>query len=160
MKSVTLEAFPRSVKKRNAVKKLRADGRIPGVLYGGGLESLDVEIDVKTFGDLVKNATSEALLVDLDCDGKKNLALVQEVQHHPLSGYFLHVDLHTVKEDAPATVYVPVESTGEAVGVKVDGGLLEHILFRVRVRGLLKNIPDMLVADVSAMEIGLSQLLG
>ncbi|SVB89689.1 uncharacterized protein METZ01_LOCUS242543, partial [marine metagenome] len=154
MKSVALEAFPRSVKKRNAVKKLRADGRIPGVLYGGGLESLDVEIDVKTFGDLVKNATSEALLVDLDCDGKKNLALVQEVQHHPLSGDFLHVDLHTVKEDAPATVYVPVESTGEAIGVKVDGGLLEHILFRVRVRGLLKDIPDMLVADVSTMEIG------
>ena len=64
MKSVTLEAFPRSVKKRNAVKKLRAEGRVPGVLYGSELESLDVEIDVKKFEDLVKNATSEVLLVE------------------------------------------------------------------------------------------------
>ena len=94
MKSVTLEAFPRSVKKRNAVKKLRNGGRIPGVLYGRGLGSLDVEIDTNAFEILVKKATSEALLVDLNCDGKKNLALIQEAQQHPLSGQFLHIDLH------------------------------------------------------------------
>ena len=154
MKSVALEAFPRTSKKRNAMKKLRNSGRIPAVLYGRGQESSDVEIDTKEFELLVKQATSEVLLVDLTCDSQKNLALVQQVQYHPLTGQYLHFDLHAVKADELVNVFVPIESTGEAAGVKVDGGLLEHVLFRVRLRGLPKDIPDELRVDVSAMEIG------
>ena len=154
MKSVALEAFPRTVKKRNAVKKLRSTGRIPGVLYGRGQDASGVEIDAKAFEALVKQATSGALLVDLACDGKNGLALIKEVQHHPLTGAFLHVDLYSVKENEAVTVFVPIESTGEAVGVAMGGGHLEHVLFRVRVRGLPKDIPDELVVDVSNLDIG------
>ena len=154
MKSVTLEAFPRTAKKRNAVKKLRSAGRIPGVLYGSGQDASGVEIDTKSFEVLVKQSTSGALLVDLACDGKNNLALVKEVQYHPLTGAYLHVDFHSVNENEPVTVFVPVESTGEAVGVAVGGGHLEHVLFRVRVRGLPEDIPDELVVDVSNLDIG------
>lgn len=154
MKSVALEAFPRSVKKRNAVKKLRAEGRIPGVLYGQGNDSRNVEVDHKTFETLAKKAHSGVLLVDLSCDGDTGLALVQEVQHHPLTGQYLHVDFHAVKADELVTVSVPIEATGEAVGVKVGGGSLEHVLFRVRVRGLPKDIPDEFLVDVSHLEIG------
>ena len=154
MKSVTLEAFPRTAKKRNAVKKLRSAGRIPGVLYGRGQDASAVEIDTKAFEVLVNQATSGALLVDLACDGKNGLALIEEVQHHPLTGAFLHIDFHSVKENEAVTVPVPIESTGEAVGVAVGGGHLEHVLFRVRVRGLPKDIPDELLVDVSDLDIG------
>ena len=85
MKSVALEVFSRTAKKRNAVKKLRGAGRIPGVLYGRGQDASGVEIDAKAFEVLVKEATSGALLVDLACDGKNGLTLIQEVQHHPLT---------------------------------------------------------------------------
>ena len=151
---MALEAFPRTVKKRNAVKKLRGAGRIPGVLYGRGQDASGVEIDAKAFEVLVKQATSGALLIDLACDGKNGLALIKEVQHHPLTGAFLHVDFYSVKENEAVTVFVPIESTGEAVGVEMGGGHLEHVLFRVRVRGLPKDIPDELVVDVSNMDIG------
>ena len=151
---MALEAFPRTAKKRNAVKKLRGAGRIPGVLYGRGQDASGVEIDAKAFEVLVKQATSGALLIDLACDGKNGLALIKEVQHHPLTGAFLHVDFYSVKENEAVTVFVPIESTGEAVGVEMGGGHLEHVLFRVRVRGLPKDIPDELVVDVSNMDIG------
>ncbi|MBR90210.1 MAG: 50S ribosomal protein L25 [Verrucomicrobiales bacterium] len=154
MKTVALEAFPRTAKKRNAVKRLRAGGRIPAVLYGSGFDTSDVEIDTKAFETLVKNATSEALLLDLACDGKASLALLKEVQYHPLSGEYLHIDLHSVKAGQPVTVFVPIAADGEAVGVKVGGGLLEHVLFRVRLRGLPENIPDVLHVDVSELDVG------
>ncbi len=154
MKSEALEVFSRTAKKRNAVKKIRSAGRIPGVLYGRGQDASGVEIDAKAFEALVKQATSGALLVDLACDGKNGLALITEVQHHPLTGAFLHVDFQSVREDETVTVFVPIESTGEAIGVEMGGGHLEHVLFRVRVRGLPKNIPDELVVDVSNLDIG------
>jgi len=94
--------------------------------------------------------------VDLAVEGEgedRRLALVQEVQHHPLSGVVLHVDFHQVALDEKVTVTIPVESTGEAVGVKL-GGVLEHVLFRTRVRGLPKDLPEVLTVDVSHLEMG------
>jgi len=84
----------------------------------------------------------------------KRLALVQEVQHHALSGKVLHVDFHEVAENEKVTIMVPVETTGEATGVKNGGGILEHVLFRVKVRALPKDLPEVIVVDVSHLEIG------
>jgi large subunit ribosomal protein L25 len=93
-------------------------------------------------------------------DKKKRLALVQEVQHHPLSGKVLHVDFHEVNENEKVTVMVPVETTGEAVGVKTGGGVLEHVLFKLKVRALPKNLPEQILIDVSALEVGKSIHVG
>jgi large subunit ribosomal protein L25 len=76
------------------------------------------------------------------------------VQHHPLSGQVLHVDFHEVAADEQVTVMVPVESVGEAAGVKTGGGVLEHVLFKLRVRGLPKDLPEVITVDVSHLEIG------
>ena len=84
--------------------------------------------------DLINHSLSENILVDLDLNKKKRLALVQEVQHHPLSGKVLHVDFHEVAENEMVTIMVPVETTGEPVGVKTGGGVLEHIIFKLKVR--------------------------
>ena len=75
----------------------------------------------------------------------KRLALVQEIQHHPLDGKVLHVDFHEVAENEKVTVQVPVETTGEAAGVKTGGGTLEHVLFKLKVRCLPKDLPEQIV---------------
>jgi large subunit ribosomal protein L25 len=90
----------------------------------------------------------------------KRLALVQEVQHHPLSGRVLHVDFHEVSETEKVTITVPVEPIGEATGVKNGGGVLEHVLFRLKVRALPKDLPEIIEVDVSKLEIGQSVHLG
>jgi large subunit ribosomal protein L25 len=72
----------------------------------------------------------------------------------------LHVDFHEVAENEKVTVQIPVETTGEAVGVKTGGGTLEHVLFKLKVRSLPKNLPEQIVVDVTALEIGKSIHLG
>jgi large subunit ribosomal protein L25 len=99
---------------------------------------------------------SENLLFDLTVNGEetgKRLALLQEVQHHTLNGRILHIDLHEVSADERVTIAVPVETEGEAAGVK-SGGILEHVLFKLRVRALPKDLPEVLTVDVSHLEIG------
>ena len=86
--------------------------------------------------------------------------MVQEVQHHALSGKVLHVDFHEIAETEKVTVSVPVETTGEAEGVKTEGGVLEHVLFKIKARGLAKDIPELITVDVSHLKIGEAIHLG
>ena len=157
MKSVPLTAFPRTLARRAGVKKLRAQGRLPAVVYGRQTQAQNLEVNRKEFEDLIHHSISENLLVDLavaDDARPQRLALVQDIQHHPLSGDVLHVDLHEVSATEKVTVLVPVETTGEAVGVKTGGGVLEHVLFKVKVRALPKDLPEVITLDVSPLEIG------
>ncbi len=161
MKSVLLTAFPRTLAKRPGVKKLRASGRVPAVIYGRLNKPQNLELDIKDIENVIHHSASENVLVDVAVTGgAKHLALVQEVQHHALSGKVLHVDLHEVAEDEKVTIMVPVESTGEAVGVKTSGGVLEHVLFKIKVRALPKDLPEVITVDVSHLEIGKSVHLG
>jgi large subunit ribosomal protein L25 len=163
MKSVPLTAYPRTLGRRGGSKKLRAAGRIPAVVYGGQSTPLSLEVDRKSLEDLIHHSASENLLVDLavDKDAKpKRLALVKEVQHYALTGKVLHVDFHAIAETDKVTVLVPVEPTGEAVGVKTGGGVLEHVLFKVKVRSLPKDLPEVIHVDVSNLEVGKSIHIG
>jgi large subunit ribosomal protein L25 len=163
MKSVALNAFARTLGRRAGAKKLRTSGRIPAVIYGRQAQPQNLEVLSKEMEDLIHHSISENLLVDLavkDDTRPKRLALVQEVQHHPLSGKVLHVDFHEVAENEKVTVMVPVETTGEAIGVKTDGGVLEHVLFKVKARGLPKDLPELITVDVSHLKIGMAIHLG
>jgi large subunit ribosomal protein L25 len=163
MKSVALKAYPRSQVQRAEVKKLRASGRVPATIYGRQAKPQNLEVVSKEFADLLNHAASENVLVDLSVENdarSKRLALVQEIQHHPLDGKVLHVDFHEVAENEKVTVQVPVETTGEAAGVKVGGGTLEHILHKLKIRCLPKDLPEQIVLDVTALEIGKSIHLG
>jgi large subunit ribosomal protein L25 len=162
MKSVPLNAFPRSFARRSGAKKLRASGRIPAVIYGGKSKSQNLELTAKEIEDLIHHSASENLLVDLSVkdNAGKRLALVQEVQRHPLNGNVLHVDFHEVAENEKVTVMVPVETVGEAAGVKTGGGVLEHVLFKLKVRALPKHLPEQIVIDVSTLELGKSIHIG
>ncbi len=162
MKSVLLTAYPRSKTRRAGAKQLRSSGRIPAVIYGRKVTPQNLEVVRHELEDLIHNASAENLLLDLsvaDDARPKRLALVQEIQHHPVTGGIVHMDLHEVQEDEPVTITVPVEAVGESIGVK-NGGVLEHVRFSLRVRALPKNLPEVLAVDVSQLEIGQSIHLG
>jgi large subunit ribosomal protein L25 len=146
MKSVSLNAFPRTLGRRAGSKKLRTAGRIPAIIYGRHNKPQSLEIDAKAFETLITHSASENLLVDLavGSDGKR-LALLQEVQHHPLHRGVLQV---------------PVETTGEAEGVKTGGGVLEHVLFKISVRALPKDLPEVIMVDVTKLALNQTIHLG
>jgi len=163
MKSVALNAFPRTLGRRAGAKKLRSGGRIPAIIYGRQAQPQNLEVISKEMEDLIHHSVSENLLVDLavkDDTRPKRLALVQEVQHHPVSGKVLHVDFHEIAETEKVTISIPVETTGEAEGVKTQGGVLEHVLFKIKARGLAKDIPEFISVDVSHLKIGEAIHLG
>ncbi|MFZ4818440.1 MAG: 50S ribosomal protein L25 [Limisphaerales bacterium] len=162
MKSLKLKAAPRTQVRRKGSKALRSTGRIPANIYGKSIAPQNLEIDSEAFIDLINSAHSEIVLVDLEVSGDSNarLALVQDVQHHPLSGEVLHVDFHEVKSDEMITIRIPVEATGEAEGVKSGGGTLEHVLQKLRVTALPKDLPEQILVDVSALAVGQAIQIG
>jgi large subunit ribosomal protein L25 len=157
MKSVALSAFPRTLGRRAGSRTLRASGRVPAVIYGKLNQPQSLEVNLQDIKDIVHGAASENILLNLTVQGdaKPNrLAIIQEIQHHVLSNQLLHIDLHEVAENEKVTLTVPVDSLGEAAGVKTGGGTLEHVLFKLKVRALPKDLPESLVVDVSHLEIG------
>jgi large subunit ribosomal protein L25 len=156
MKSVPLKAFPRTQTRGGKVKQLRLSGRVPATIYGRQTKPQNLELNAREISDLIHHHVSENLLVDLSIENDaqaKRLALVQEIQHHPIDGKVLHVDFHEVAENERVIVNVPVETIGEAAGVKNSGGVLEHVLFKLKVRCLPKDLPEQIIVDVTALEI-------
>lgn len=163
MKSVALKAHPRTLSRRKGAKAVRANGRIPAVIYGKHNPPQNLEIDAEQFDELVHAAHSEVILVDLAVEGDSGgtrLALVQDVQHHPLLDTTLHIDLHEVKQDELVTLEVPVEAIGTPDGVKNGGGTLEHVRFKLKVRSLPANLPEQINVDVSALKVGQTLHIG
>lgn len=151
-----LEVETREGTGTSMAKKLRRQGVVPGVIYGGGQRTYPVQMKEKAITDLLKSASSENVLVDLKVQGAENpekLALIQSVQHHTLSGRINHVDFQAVREDELIRATVPVKLTGSAAGEK-QGGLVEHQLHLLEVQCLPKDLPEMLTADISHLELG------
>lgn len=163
MKSLALGAFPRQLSRRKGSRRLRAAGRIPAVVYGRHHAPQNIEIDVTAFDALVHQAHTEIILVDLNVandPAPERLALVQDVQHHPVTGKVLHIDFHEVKPDEQVCIEVPVEAQGVPDGVKNGGGTLEHVRFKVRVRCLPKDLPEEIHVDVTALKVGQTLHIG
>src|SRR5476651_1715199 len=165
-KSVSLQVTQRAGVGRTALKAVRKAGRIPGVLYGKAkdksVRSRPIEIDAKKLASMLQRSSSENVLVDVevtDTEGKKvdqHLALLLDVQHHPIEDYIIHIDLHEIVQDEILHAEVPVVSEGEPAGVKNGGGLLETMLRTIRVACLPRDLPDLFTVDVSHLEIGKS----
>lgn len=163
MKSVALKAHPRTLSRRKGAKAVRASGRIPAVIYGKHNPPQNLEVDVKEFDELVHRAHTEVILVDLAIDGDANgsrMAIVQDVQHHPLYDTTLHIDFHEVKADELVTMEIPVESVGTPDGVKNGGGTLEHVRFKLKIRALPGHLPEQIAVDVSALKVGQTLHIG
>jgi large subunit ribosomal protein L25 len=145
---------------RNAIKKVRKQGLIPGVIYGVGHEPINLEVNGRQLSTVLAHSSSENILLELeivDGENKRNsLAMIQEVQHHPLQRRILHVDFHAVSATEKITAEVPIETVGEPVGVKTGGGLLEHILRDLEVECLPGDLPERIQVDVTSLDINQS----
>lgn len=157
-KQVKLSARPRAEAGRNAVKQVRTRGAVPAVIYGAKDAPANLEVDKKDIERLLSKAVGENILVELEInDGTKTanrLSLIQEVQHHPVRGDVIHVDFHAVSMTEEIEAEVVLEPTGEAVGVKTYGGLLQQSMRTLAIRCLPQNLPEIIVVDVSALNIG------
>jgi large subunit ribosomal protein L25 len=163
-KPLSLQVSQRAGIGRAAVKAVRRSGNVPGVLYGKtkdkAVRSRPIEIDAKKLNALLHSSTSENVLVDVEITDKsgakvdQHLALLLDVQHHPLKDYVIHIDLHEIAQDEILHAEVPITSVGEPLGVKNSGGLLETMLRTIRVACLPRNLPELFTVDVSHLEIG------
>lgn len=155
---VSLKATRRTAMGRNAVKKVKAAQAVPAILYGQGVDPQPLQVERRAIDTLLAHAVSENILVNLEIeDGGKaagRLALINEVQHHPVNQAVLHVDFQAVSMNETLVAEVVIEPTGEAVGVKTGGGLLEQSLRSVEVECLPKDLPEMISVDVSNLELG------
>ena len=147
----------RAVIGRNAIKKVRKQGLIPGVIYGAGQEPINLELNGRELATVLSRSSSENILLELeivDGENKRNsLAMIKEVQHHPLQRQILHVDFHAVSATEKITAEVPIETIGEPVGVKTGGGLLEHILRDLEVECLPGDLPERILIDVTGLDL-------
>jgi large subunit ribosomal protein L25 len=153
-KQVKLAAQPRTEVGRSAVRKLKARGAVPAVIYGAKDKAEPLQILRRDINALLSHASGENILVELEVGGKNRLALVQEVQHAPVGGEVLHVDFHAVSVDEVIEAEVPIEPMGVAEGVKNFGGLLEQSVRALEVECLPKDLPDKITVDVSALNVG------
>jgi large subunit ribosomal protein L25 len=153
-KQVKLSAERRTVTGRSAVRKLKAQGVIPAVIYGAKDKAEPLQVSRRDINAMLSHASGENILVELEIAGKSRLALVQEVQHAPLGGAILHIDFHAISMDEVIQADVPLEPTGIANGVKNMGGLLEHNLRSLAIECLPRDLPDIITVDVSALDIG------
>jgi len=148
----TLKVAPRAEFGSRPTRRLRGKGLVPGVVYSGGSEATAFQVSERE----VRTVISEgAALFDLEIEGSKAIpVVVKEQQLHPVRGSLQHIDLQAVKLDEAieAEVAIELEGADTAPGVK-GGGVLEHVTREITVEALPTNIPDRIVADVSAMEI-------
>src|SRR6476469_4573681 len=153
-KQVKLTAERRTALGRSPVRKLKAAGSVPAVMYGSKDKPEALQVSKRDINALLSHAAGENILVELDIAGKSHLALVQEVQPAPLGGAVLHVDFHAVSQDEVIQADVPLEPMGMANGVKNMGGLLEQSLRSLAIECLPRDLPDVIRVDVSALNIG------
>jgi large subunit ribosomal protein L25 len=153
-KQVKLTAERRTATGRSAVRKLKAAGSIPAIIYGSKDKPETLQVSRRDINAMLSHAAGENILVELEIEGKNRLALVQEVQHAPLGGAILHIDFHAVSMDELIDADVPLEPAGIANGVKNMGGLLEQSLRSLAIECLPRDLPDFITVDVSAMNIG------
>ena len=153
-KQVKLTAERRTAMGRSAVRKLKATGSVPAVIYGAKDKPEPLQVSRRDINAMLSHAAGENILVELEVAGKSRLALVQEVQHAPVGGAILHIDFHAVSVDEKIQADVPLEPVGTANGVKNMGGLLEQNLRTLEIECLPRDLPDVLRVDVSALNIG------
>lgn len=162
-KQVKLSAQPRTLVGRNSVKQLRARGGVPSNIYGHESAPVNIEINRQEIKKLLAHAAGENILVELEITNEGDstgsitrLGLIQEVQHHPVSAEILHVDFLEVSMNKLLHTEVPIETFGEADGVKNYGGLLEQLIRSLTIECLPKDLPESIRVDISSLGIGKS----
>jgi large subunit ribosomal protein L25 len=156
MGEISLAVEVRQGTGKGANRRLRREGRIPGVVYGAKSDAVSISLDGNVLDRLIR--TSHAGINTLiDLQGPREVSgktvLVKELQREPVRGALMHADLYEIEANATVTVNVPVHLTGTAHGVTM-GGLIDHALREIEVECLARAIPDEIIVDVSALDVG------
>ncbi|MDQ3915337.1 MAG: 50S ribosomal protein L25/general stress protein Ctc [Actinomycetota bacterium] len=153
MAEVRLKASRRQDAGKGSARRTRAAGRVPAVVYGRGMDPVAISVDRREFVTALLSDSGMNTLLDIEIDGDTTLALTKELQRDPVRGTLLHADFVKVDRTVEVEVEVPVHVVGEAPGAR-EGGVLEHPLFTVHVRSLPGDVPEVIEADVSHLNIG------
>lgn len=152
---LNVEAEPREDFGKNAARRLRHAGRIPAVVYGGGGPAIPITVDPRKVAEILHSESGHNAIFTLDIRGKAPArVMLREWQVDPIHGDLLHVDMVRVARDTRLKLKVPIHVTGEAQGVKVQGGIFEFVLREVEVECLPDDIPDHITVDVTELMIG------
>lgn len=155
MKKMVVEALPREERGKNRARRLRNNGQVPAVLYGGQAEPEALSVDPRVVEKVLRSDAGHNAVFTLAVKGHgKTPAMIRDWQLEPVKGYLMHVDFLRIAMGERLRVKVPVEPGGEPVGVKQQGGLLEPVHREVEVECLPDDIPDEFPVDVSELTIG------
>lgn len=148
----TLTAVGRPTKPRSAVRELRVNGQVPGVVYGKNIDNQPISVDEIALFQLLRQEGQNAVF-HLNVGDKPVTVMVRDLQKHPIKNIIEHFDLIEINMKEEMIVEVPVEIVGEAAGEK-EGGIVQKQYQAIEVKCLPGNIPDSVLADVSALNIG------
>src|SRR5215467_2391704 len=151
---VEAQARPESSRGKNEARRLRAGGRIPGVVYGAKKQTIAVTLDPKQISRILQSKTGHNTIFELHVDGEKSRVMIVDWQHDPMLGKLLHIDMKRIAMDEEIRVTVPIHLIGEAEGVKTQGGILDQVLREVEIECLPADIPTHFDADVTALVFG------
>ena len=154
--SFDLVADPRDgVQGKGASRRLRRSGKVPAILYGGKAEPSQLILDHQNLLTLLVNERFYSTILSLSVNGKKQAAILKDVQRHPAKNQILHLDLQRVLENEPVRMRIPVHFKGAAgsPGVKTQGGVVSHLLNDVEVSCLPKDLPEYMEVDMSDMNM-------
>lgn len=155
MKTYHLTVTPREGTGRSASRRLRKTEQIPAILYGKHTKPENLAVNGPEFVKLRKEIGGKAALIELKRNaGATALSFLQEIQRDPITDKYLHLDLQEVKENEKMVIHVTIHVTGEAYGVKTEGGILETASHRLRIRCLPKNLPDFIEVNVTELKVG------
>ena len=158
MEEIILEIQPRDELGKNKVKGLRGKGFIPAVIYAEGKKSQAIKVSHRQLWQLIHQHRLESMVINLkiqdDKKQKGRSCLIKEIQYDPVKGDIIHVDFNEISLTKVIKVNVPVVAKAEPIGVKQEGGSLEHILWEIEVECLPTDIPKGIEVDVSQLKIG------
>ena len=154
MPEIVVAGEPRTETGKNPNRRLRASEMIPAVVYGGGADSTPISVSPKAIVSILKSASGENTLFDIDVGGKRRQVILKDYQVEPVTGRLLHADFYEVALDKALQVRVHVELDGTPVGVRVEGGVLDFITRDLEIECLPTDIPDKFSVDVSELALG------
>jgi large subunit ribosomal protein L25 len=154
MSEFVVAAESRTETGKGSNRRLRGRGLIPGIVYGGGKEAVSVAVSPRQITEILRSASGENTLFDIEIEGKRRKVILKEFQREPLKGQLLHADFFEVALDKPIEVSVHIELVGTPTGVKNQGGLLDFITRELEIECLPTDIPEKITVDVSDLELG------
>ena len=156
METISLKASLRQTRGKENAKKMRGEGLVPGVVYHRGEESVAIALNNKEISKIIHDAAGENVLINLSIEKEKKKsrsAIIKEVQYDPVKRQVLHVDFNEISLSEKITVEVEVVALGEAIGVKQDGGVMDHPVRLLKVLCLPMDIPKHIDVDVSGLAL-------